>query len=416
MGFAQSTLHRQGNQGTADADRIKYIKSGSMKAEGCFGCASGCKPVWKTPGGTKPAVAQMCSALWYRSYDVAKHGTHTVVFANVSGLTDSLGLDTREIGSMIKWLQGCYKDGTLTPEKTGINFTDLGEYDWAVKFLTMWATREGFGDVMAEGTLRASEKLGKIGQAYLINDTRGFAASYTPEMHTVSALEGAMDSSQRLEHYHPYAKEGIEKNIMHSGGAGWITTNEYSNRLKEIFGRGDIINHVDDAFYAQDKAWLSRWFEDYKTAVSGGMELCDWMYPRFWTWYSDKPNRAGYSPEAEPKLYSLVTGIEMDLNAAKKAGERIRNLERAIMVREGRRRDQDTLDPSRFTKGVKDFKDEPNADGVFVTQTRILDKPKFEKLKDFYYTERGWDLRTGIPTRAKLEELDLKDVADKLAV
>jgi len=31
-----------------------------------------------------------------------------------------------------------------------------------------------------------------------------------------------------------------------------------------------------------------------------------------------------------------------------------------------------------------------------------------------YYTARGWDVDTGIPTRAKPEELDLKDVADDL--
>lgn len=43
-----------------------------------------------------------------------------------------------------------------------------------------------------------------------------------------------------------------------------------------------------------------------------------------------------------------------------------------------------------------------------------LDKDKFEALKDRYYKLRGWDVNTGRPTRAKLEELDLKDVANKL--
>jgi len=45
-----------------------------------------------------------------------------------------------------------------------------------------------------------------------------------------------------------------------------------------------------------------------------------------------------------------------------------------------------------------------------------LDRDKFEKLKDAYYKERDWDLKTGIPTRAKLEELDLKEVADELGI
>lgn len=43
-----------------------------------------------------------------------------------------------------------------------------------------------------------------------------------------------------------------------------------------------------------------------------------------------------------------------------------------------------------------------------------LDKNIFEKMKDEYYTLRGWDVQTGVPTRKKLKELGLKDVADKL--
>jgi len=43
-----------------------------------------------------------------------------------------------------------------------------------------------------------------------------------------------------------------------------------------------------------------------------------------------------------------------------------------------------------------------------------LDKEGFRKAMDQYYKTRGWDVETGIPTREKLEELDLKDVADEL--
>jgi aldehyde:ferredoxin oxidoreductase len=146
------------------------------------------------------------------------------------------------------------------------------------------------------------------------------------------------------------------------------------------------------------------------------MELCDWIYPRFWSWYSDKPHRRGFSPEAEAKLFSLTTGIDMDVKTMLKIGERIRGgLERAIMAREGRRREDDTLTPEWFAQ-TKDNLPAPGPDGNFVPTTRAIDRDRFEKLKDAYYIERGWDLKTGVPTRAKLEELDLKDVADELGV
>jgi aldehyde:ferredoxin oxidoreductase len=44
-----------------------------------------------------------------------------------------------------------------------------------------------------------------------------------------------------------------------------------------------------------------------------------------------------------------------------------------------------------------------------------LDRARFERLKDSYYKLVGWDVNTGWPTRTKLEELGMKDVADDLA-
>jgi aldehyde:ferredoxin oxidoreductase len=43
-----------------------------------------------------------------------------------------------------------------------------------------------------------------------------------------------------------------------------------------------------------------------------------------------------------------------------------------------------------------------------------LDKERWETLKDRFYELRGWNVSTGRPARAKLEELGMKDVADKL--
>jgi len=47
-------------------------------------------------------------------------------------------------------------------------------------------------------------------------------------------------------------------------------------------------------------------------------------------------------------------------------------------------------------------------------RTSILGKSRFEAMKDRYYTVRGWDLATGIPTRETLEKCGLGYVADDL--
>ena len=63
--------------------------------------------------------------------------------------------------------------------------------------------------------------------------------------------------------------------------------------------------------------------------------------------------------------------------------------------------------------GEKFFK-EPITDGIH--KGDILDRKKFEQMKDKFYTLRGYDLKTGVPTRKRLEELKLKFVADELEI
>jgi aldehyde:ferredoxin oxidoreductase len=103
-------------------------------------------------------------------------------------------------------------------------------------------------------------------------------------------------------------------------------------------------------------------------------------------------------------MLQAATGIEQfgDENYVKLVGERIWNLERAYNVREGFTRADDRL-PARFLE-------ETHPEGPLAGSTVEL-----EAMLDEYYDVRGWDKKTGRPTRAKLEQLDLKDTADELA-
>ena len=414
LGFSQVGTHRLG-RGWMDEAFKELIMRGTVKAQACFGCPLACIPVFSVPDTTHPGTANLCIALsWYRLYDLAKHGQHTSAFLRALELLNAVGIDCNEPIRIIQWLQGCYKEGLLTEEETGISLEDLGEYECAERLLKKIASRDGFGDKLAEGIHRASDALGKIGQEFIENTNRGFRSAHFPRMWPATALQSTMDSSIRYEFFHPWTSRIAQKNPGEDVGSGWVTVDEWVSILKEVFGREDIIDHTGDAYYAPNKGWLAKWLEDSRTA-STGMGLCDWVYPVWWSWYSDKPNRRGFSPEAEAKMFSLATGVDMDVGAMMKAGERVRNLERAIMIREGRRRDDDKLGDVFFTKPDRELP-VPGPDGVFVSQTRALERDKFERLKDAYYKERGWDPKTGIPTRGKLEELDLEDVADELKV
>jgi len=101
------------------------------------------------------------------------------------------------------------------------------------------------------------------------------------------------------------------------------------------------------------------------------------------------------------KLIEAVTGMAFSVGEVEAIGERVVNLERVYNVREGVRREHDTL-PGRFLK-------EPLRVGASVGHVVELDL-----MLEEYYRVRGWDSRSGIPTVKKLEELGLTDAVEDL--
>ena len=57
----------------------------------------------------------------------------------------------------------------------------------------------------------------------------------------------------------------------------------------------------------------------------------------------------------------------------------------------------------------------PGKDGEVISKKgTVVDRKKFEKLKDEYYKLRGWDVANGRLTMATLKELELEDIAGEL--
>jgi aldehyde:ferredoxin oxidoreductase len=78
----------------------------------------------------------------------------------LSGLTDRLGFENNEAGWLTGWLMECFEKGWLTKEQTGGFEIRWGDAEAAKRLLHMIASRKGFGDILAEGVKKASEKIG----------------------------------------------------------------------------------------------------------------------------------------------------------------------------------------------------------------------------------------------------------------
>jgi aldehyde:ferredoxin oxidoreductase len=142
--------------------------------------------------------------------------------------------------------------------------------------------------------------------------------------------------------------------------------------------------------------------------------LCDLRWPSMVT-----PDGPG-DPSIESQIYSAVTGNETDASELNKIGERIFNLQRAILLRQGwkGRRDDLLLDyyhTAPLEKGEIFWNFDglvPGENGEVITKIdTVVNRDDFETLKDEYYRLRGWDIPSGLPTAAKLAELDLEDIA-----
>jgi aldehyde:ferredoxin oxidoreductase len=146
--------------------------------------------------------------------------------------------------------------------------------------------------------------------------------------------------------------------------------------------------------------------------------LCDWLWPILEMEFSD--DHVG-DPTLESQIVSAVTGREVDEDGLNRIGERVFNLQRAIHVREGHKgRASDTIPEQAYSEPLEyEIQDPqlimPGKNGEVVSlKGRVVDREAFEKMKDEYYQLRRWDVATGLQTRAQLEEVGLKDVAQDL--
>jgi aldehyde:ferredoxin oxidoreductase len=102
-------------------------------------------------------------------------------------------------------------------------------------------------------------------------------------------------------------------------------------------------------------------------------------------------------------------------------GERVFNLQRAIMVREGHRgRKDDVLMDSDHEIPLPPQTESPEClvpgkDGQLLSRKgMVVKRDRFEKMKDEFYELRGWDVATGLPTETRLKELDLGDISEAM--
>jgi len=385
-------------QGPIDVT-VNFAEKYRTRNSGCFACPVSCRS-WIEVPGLEPAE-MMCLGsygLWLggNEYDAWE--------ANV--LANKLGLCTYTLYDIMRWLKDCFNAGIINEKETEIPWSKFASSEFMNTFLKKVAYREGFGDIVADRASESSKKLGK--KAIELHDAY-FPAYSSSEHYSVRAypevlMQWATDNRDPLSDAHDWIC------LVYWAGMYWPTSEkgklspgELKERALEAWGS----EKAADAFSYEHKAETTIAVQNM-SRLKNSLVLCDWsIFPIISS--VNTPNHKG-DIDADRKLFCAATGIEIDRTEFRKIGERIFNLERAIVAREGRRKKDDTIKDYYF----KVPEEEVAAWELKRDPLPVADRKQFEDMREQYYKARGFSSETGIPTKSKLEELDLSDVALEL--
>ena len=266
------------------------------------------------------------------------------------------GIDGISSGVIVAFAMDLYENGIITKKDTDGLDLSFGNHEALVETIKRMGSRKGWlGDVLAEGSMRAAEKIGKGAEKYA-NHIKGMELPGYDLRTLKTAALGFSVSFRGACHlrsgaYSPDVKGKVD-------------------RFKIEKGRGKIVMDGEDLYNVVDSLILCKF--------SRGV-----MYE-------------GLKDMA--KYYTLATGFKMTPEELIKAGERINNLARVINIREGKgTREYDTLPWKIMNVPVPD-------EGV--AKGAVVNQKEFDIGLDDYYSVRGWT-KEGIPTPEKLKELGL---------
>jgi len=301
-------------------------------------------------------------------------------------LANDYGMDGISCGNMIATFMELYEEGILRPEETEGLDLRFGNAEAMIELIHRIGNVEGYlGRLGAKGAYYATQELGRGSSYYTTCIKRMDTIATDPRVSLGFGLGFAVASrgSDHLRAHAVFEMQRPPKEVAKELFGAEITLSGYEGKPRMIF-----------------------WHEN-NGAITDSMGICRFMHASYYIHYPvpEIYYKHGYRKDKPHSLkfhdwLSVATGLDMSYEELMKVGERIITLERAINLRRGVRRKDDTL-PERF---FKETVPTGPAKGI------KLDRKRFEQLIDEYYDLRGWDKETGFISEEKLKELGMTDV------
>ena len=340
---------------------IQHINDDAVIAEqerkyGCWQCTIRCGGHMKA----KPGRASVCHKPEYETLCMAgtlclNDDLESIIRFN--DICNVYGIDTISAGSAIAFAIECYEKGILTKDDVGMELR-WRDGDAVVALAEKIAKREGIGDILADGIMRAAAKIGKGAEQFAVHVQGQEIPAHDPRFYPALAVTYRMDGTP----------------ARHTqGGRAWIMgvdflTDERSNKY-DYTNTGELQKKAMNMMHIVNAAGL-----------------CMFGY-------------LSYPVQYIPDFLTAVTGWEYTLDSCLDIGERIANMRHLFNLREG-------LNPLKYFFNQRALGRPPLKEGPVANVT--IDDATM--LKD-YLRAMGWDLTTTKPSARKLQELGLSQLA-----
>jgi aldehyde:ferredoxin oxidoreductase len=337
--------------------RKKYF----VKAETCFACPIHCRAYARaTEGKYAPLMSTRPEYETIDSFGPMCWVADFSAIMKANELCNELGLDTISAGVTVAFAMELYEKGLITKKETGVPL-EWGNDESMLEIIKMIANRRGFGDVLADGTARAAERIGRQADKFAMHVKKMETPRQEPRTLKAFALGHAV-SNRGADHL--YALPTID-----SARKADVATHIFPEKPLD-----EILDTKNPAY----KPDIVAFTENY-CAITDALGVCKFSTAETYV----------FMPSDFAKALTALTGKGFTEKTLMDCGERIVNLERCFNVREGFSRKDDEL-PERFLS-------EPFESSVV----------ELDKMLSRYYKLRGWS-EDGIPKKETLERLGLQ--------
>jgi aldehyde:ferredoxin oxidoreductase len=219
---------RELNQGPA-VGGFPWNLEGRTKQQACFGCGLGCPRGLYVENGRRYKLFCQQTDIYRRPALKFYNGWNDVIL-EATRLCDSYGLDCSVTQAMIEWIIGCYKHGILTEENTGLPLSKIGGQEFIETLTRKIAYREGFGDLLANGTIKAAGAIGGPAKdliSYSVMNRTNEVTDYDPRLVLHNALPIATEPRKPVQPDH----EAVTMLFVLLAQSGWAKDKKQAAEL-----------------------------------------------------------------------------------------------------------------------------------------------------------------------------------------